>query len=65
MTTERPEDAYPVAYCAPGCRVIAELVLAARGEQVARITEHPWLEGAESVYVVAGDPLPRAASIPL
>lgn len=50
MTSE--PDAYPVAYCAPGGKLAAALTLMLKDEQVARIEEHPWLEGAEGVYIV-------------
>lgn len=63
--SEQPEDAYPIAYCAPGRRPIAELILLARGEQVARIIEHPWLEGADGIYVVAEDPLDLIKQLPV
>jgi hypothetical protein len=53
--TEQPEDAYPVAYCAPGNRAGAERVLAARGQHVARIVEEPRLEGTEDPYVAAAE----------
>lgn len=63
--TEQPEDSYPVAYCAPGRRAVAELLLAARGEQVARIAEHPWLEGTDGIYVVAESPLDLTKQLPV
>jgi hypothetical protein len=50
-----PDD-YPVAYCAPGRRYAAALALALKGEQVERITEHPWLEGRTDVIVMAEPP---------
>ncbi len=50
------DDGYPVAYCAPGRRQVAALTLVIKGEQVARITEHPWLEGSTSVIVVSEPP---------
>jgi hypothetical protein len=34
---------------------VAERILAERGEAVARVVEHPWLEGTEGLYV-AGEP---------
>jgi hypothetical protein len=40
-----PDDAYPVAYCAPGNRTAAERILAERGQHVARIVEEPRLDG--------------------
>jgi hypothetical protein len=64
-TCQEPEDAYPVAYCAPGRRPIAELLLAARGESVARIVEHPWLEGADGIYVAAENPLDLTGQLPV
>lgn len=64
MTTTGP-DAYPVAYCAPGSRLAAALTLMLKGEQVARIEEHPWLEGATGVYVVTEDPLDLTKMLPV
>jgi hypothetical protein len=64
-TGEQPADAYPVAYCAPGGRAAAAILLAMRGEEVARIVEHPWLEGATSIYVVAQDPLDLTRDLPV
>lgn len=64
MSTE-VGDAYPVAYCAPGQRFAAALTLMLKGEQVARIVEHPWLEGAEGVYVVAENPLDLIKLLPV
>jgi hypothetical protein len=58
-------DAYPVAYCAPGRRLAAAFTLMLKGEQVARIVEHPWLEGADGVYVVAEDPLDLIKQLPV
>ena len=49
-------DAYPVAYCAPGQRLAAELALMLKGERVARIAEHPWLEGISDVIVISEPP---------
>ena len=57
-------DAYPVAYCAPGQRFAAAFTLTFKGEQVARIVEHPWLEGTTGVYVVAEDPLDLIKQLP-
>jgi len=51
-------DGYPVAYCAPGQRFAAALILMLKGEQVARIEEHPWVEGA-NVIVISEPPLSR------
>lgn len=65
MTAEQPADAYPVAYCAPGRRLAAALTLMLKGEEVARIVEHPWLEGADGVYVVAEDPLDLIKLLPV
>lgn len=65
MTTGQPGDAYPVAYCAPGRRFAAALTLMLKGEEVARIVEHPWLEGAASVYVVAEDPRDLTKLLPV
>lgn len=65
MTTGQPGDAYPVAYCAPGRRLAAALTLMLKGEEVARIVEHPWLEGADGVYVVAEDPLDLIKLLPV
>jgi hypothetical protein len=45
------------AYCAPGRKAIAELALWLRGEHVAEITEHPWLEGSTDVWLVSPDAL--------
>jgi hypothetical protein len=59
------QNAYPVAYCAPGKRLAAAFTLMVKGEQVARIVEHPWLEGAEGVYVVAEDPLDLIRQLPV
>lgn len=42
----------PTAYCAPGRQFAAALALALRGERVAEIVEHPWLEGSTDVLVV-------------
>lgn len=63
--TEQPEDAYPVAYCAPGNRGAAEAILTARGEHVARIVEHPWLEGVADIYVAAAKPIDLTDLLPL
>ena len=49
--TDEPSDAYPVAYCAPGNRDVAERILAERGEAVARVEEELVLDGAPGVYV--------------
>lgn len=43
----------PAAYCAPGRREVAALVLALRGEQVSGVTEHPWLAGWDGIILVA------------
>lgn len=59
------EDAYPAAYCAPGKRGAAEAILTARGEHVARIVEHPWLEGATDIYVAASKPIDLTDLLPL
>jgi hypothetical protein len=57
-------ETYSVAYCAPGGRAAAEALLAERGEQVARIAEHPWLEGTDGIYIVAEDPLDLTKILP-
>jgi hypothetical protein len=64
QASSEPGDAYPVAYCAPGRREAAEETLAGRGEHVARIVEHAWLEGADGVYVVAEGPLDLTRLLP-
>jgi hypothetical protein len=48
-----PFDTSLVAYCAPGCKAMAELVLAIRGERVREIVEHPWLAGDDDTVIVA------------
>jgi hypothetical protein len=63
--TDEPGDTYPVAYCAPGNREAAEAVLAARGETVARIVEHPWLEGTEGIYIAREPRLDLTALLPV
>jgi hypothetical protein len=51
------DEQLPVAYCAPGLKPLAALVLALRGEQVSEIVEHSWLlEGYEDTVIVAGPP---------
>lgn len=65
MAPEQAEDAYPVAYCAPGRRFAAALTLMFKGEEVARIVEHPWLEGTAGVYVVAEDRLDLTKLLPV
>lgn len=45
----------PTAFCAPGNRTIAMLTLAARGEQVAEIIEHPYLEGNRNIILMSPD----------
>lgn len=47
MTADR------IAYCAPGTKLAASLALLLQGEQVAELTEHPWLEGSTDVLVVS------------
>ena len=49
-------DGYPIAYCAPGRKFDAALTLMFKGEQVARILEHPWLEGKTDVIVISEPP---------
>lgn len=49
-------DDYPVAYCAPGKRFAAAFALMLKGEQVARIIEHPWLEGSSDAIVMSEPP---------
>ena len=51
-----------IAYCAPGWKAAAELVLVLRGEHVSEVTEHPWLEGTTDVYVFT--PQPFSAGMP-
>jgi hypothetical protein len=46
------EPPLPTAYCAPGRQFTAALTLALKGERVAEIREHPWLEGSADVLVV-------------
>lgn len=48
-------DGYPVAYCAPGQRLGTAIALVLKGEQVARIEEHPWLKG-NAGFVVSEPP---------
>jgi hypothetical protein len=43
----------PVAYCAPGRKVIAALTLMARGERYSDLLEHPFLEGHDDIWLVA------------
>ncbi len=45
-------DRRPFAVCAPGNRLLAELVLALNGEQVADVRESRFLEGMDGVYVI-------------
>ena len=45
-------DRRPFAVCAPGNRLLAELVLALHGEQVAEVRESRFLEGMDGVYVI-------------
>jgi len=47
-----PCPSLPTAYCAPGQRVYAGIILALKGEQVADIVEHPWLDGRTDVLIV-------------
>lgn len=47
MTADR------IAYCAPGTKLAASLALLLQGEQVAELTEHPWLEGSTDVLVIS------------
>lgn len=65
MTGQQPEDAYPVAYCAPGKRAEAERVLAERGHRVARIIEDPWLEESGDLYVAPAECLDLRKMLPL
>lgn len=58
-------DAYPVAYCAPGKRLAAALTLMLKGEQVARIEEHRWLEGSTDVIVISEAPVFDAIPLPV
>jgi len=44
------------AYCAPGGRALAELVLAMHGDAVEEIIEHPWLTDDGEVILVADLP---------
>ncbi len=46
------EDPHPFAVCAPGNRLLAELVLALHGEQASEVRESRFLEGMDGVYVV-------------
>jgi hypothetical protein len=46
----------PVAYCAPGHLWEARLTLAANGEDVAEVKEHPWLVGQDAVLLVREQP---------
>ncbi len=46
-----------VAYCPPGTDVLADLVLALRGEHVDEIIEHELLAGGRDILVVT-DPGP-------
>lgn len=48
MTDDPPSG--PVAYCAPGQKIAAALLLTEHGETVMEIREHPWLSGP-AVYV--------------
>lgn len=45
------------AFCAPGRKAIAELVLAMRGEEVGEVTESPVLEGSTDIIVADMTPL--------
>jgi hypothetical protein len=57
------QDKQPVAYCAPGRRMLAALVLALRGEQVSEIREHRWLEGLTDIYVMTEPEFPLPVSV--
>jgi hypothetical protein len=53
-----------IAYCAPGRKPIAELVVLMQNERVASVTEHPWLEGTTDVYVFTPQPFTPAEMLP-
>lgn len=59
MTADR------IAYCAPGRKMHAALALLAAGEQVAELTEHPFLEGYPDVLLVDPSRLPDFSSTPV
>jgi hypothetical protein len=44
------------AYCAPGNRLLAALVLALHGDKPEEIVEHPWLKGTSDVILMADLP---------
>jgi hypothetical protein len=48
-----------IAYCAPGTRALASLILALRGEHADEIAETPVLDGQSSIILVTEpDPQP-------
>ena len=51
------DHALPTAYCARGRKAAAEITLAARGEQVAEVREHPFLEGWTDILLLYPDRL--------
>jgi hypothetical protein len=55
----------PAAYCAPGSRAVAELVLAVKGEAVTGVTEHPYLAGWDGILLVSPQALLEIAPLPL
>lgn len=58
----QPEPDTPVtAYCAPGQRGVAELLLALRGERYRELVEHPWLAGRTDIILAADPQFPLPA----
>jgi hypothetical protein len=50
-TTPRPR--WAVAYCAPGTKAIAEMLLILKGEHAGEIIEHPYLAGCGYLILVS------------
>jgi hypothetical protein len=44
---------WPVAYCPPGKATLTRIALQLKGYDVARVTEHPWLDDSMGVILVA------------
>jgi hypothetical protein len=41
-----------IAYCAPGLKVLTEIVVFIHGEDVDEVVEHPWFEDAGFILLV-------------
>lgn len=55
----------PAAYCAPGRKTVAELVLTLRGKRYSGVTEHPYLADWDGIMVVSQSLLDPLESAPL